>query len=102
MARVELDSTGLKSGCIIKLNDAIIAVNKTLNYFDYFDIPYDFSKRENLVNVEAKLRNIKKDLNYVKQWILDSNDNYNKLIDNLKSQANKLPNYRVKQRNNII
>ena len=34
------------------------------------------------MDVEAKLRNIKKDLNYVKQWILDSNDNYNTLIDN--------------------
>ncbi len=102
MARVELDSTGLKSGCIINLNDAINTVNKVLNYFDYFDIPYDFSRKNDLKNVESKLRNIKEDLDYVKNWIYNSNDNYNTLISNLKTQANKLPNYIVKQRNNII
>ncbi len=102
MAKVELDSIGLKSSCMINLNDAINTVNKVLNYFDYFDIPYDFSKKNDLRNVESKLRNIKKDLDYVKQWIWDSNDNYNTLINNLKTQSNKLPNYRVKQRDNII
>ncbi len=102
MSKVYIDSPNLNSGCIIYLNDSISAVNKVLNYFDYFDIPYDFKKRSTLKDVESTLRSVKKELDYVKDWIVDSNSNYNTLINNLKSQASDLPSYQIKQRNNII
>ncbi|MBQ9013551.1 MAG: hypothetical protein IJ094_08385 [Bacilli bacterium] len=102
MAKVYLDSEGLKSGCLIKLTDSINTINKVLAYFDYFDIPQDFSRRNELLNVEAEFRHVKKQLEFVKEWTINSNNNYNTLISNLKTQANKLPTFKVKQRNNIV
>lgn len=102
MSKVDLDYTNLKTNCILNLSDTINLMNKVLNYFDNFDIPYDFSKKNDLKNVEIKLRNVKTELNKVKNWMVDSNNNYDILINNLKNQANRLPTYRVKQRNNIV
>lgn len=102
MAKVDLDSSGLNSSCVINLNDSINTISKVINHFDYFDIPFDFSKRSELKNVESKLREVKKDLNNIKNWVVDSCNNYNTLINNLNNQANSLPTYQIKQRNNII
>lgn len=102
MSKVYLNSTNLNSGFVIRINDSINAVNKALNYFNYFDIPYDFKKRSTLKSIESTLTSVKNELNYIKNWVVDSNSNYNTLINNLKNQANSLPSYQIKQRNNII
>lgn len=102
MSKVYINSQNLSSGFIIYINDSINSVNKALNYFDYFDIPYDFKKRSTLKDVESTLRDVKKELSNIKSWVVDSNSNYNTLINNLKTQANNLPSYQIKQRNNIV
>ncbi len=102
MSKVYLNANNLGSGFLVRMNDSINAINKAINYFNYFDIPYDFKKRSTLKDVESTLKSVKKELNYVKSWVLDSNSNYNTLITNLKNQANNLPSYQIKQRNNIV
>ena len=102
MSKVYLDSTPLNSGCVIRLNDSLNVINKALSYFKYFDIPYDFKKRNTLNDVENTLKAIKKELESIKSWIVNSSNNYETLINNLKSQASSLPGYQVKQRNNTV
>lgn len=102
MARVDLDYSGLNSGCVLNLKDTISLIGKAVNYFDYFDIPFDFAKKNQLKEVENKLRKIKKDLSGIENLIVNSNDNYNSLINNLETQANTLPVHHIKQRNNIV
>lgn len=102
MARVDLDYSGLNSGCVLNLRDTISLIDKAVNYFDYFDIPFDFVKKNQLKEVENKLRKIKKDLSDIENLIVNSNDNYNSLINNLETQANTLPVHHIKQRNNIV
>ena len=41
-------------------------------------------------------------LNNVKGWLVESNKNYNSMIDKLETQANQLPVDQVKKRNSII
>lgn len=102
MARVDLDYSGLNSGCLLNLKDTINLLNKTINYFSCFDIPYDFVKKNQLKELENKLIKIKKNLSDIENFIVNSNDNYNNLINNLETQANTLPSHSIKQRNNIV
>lgn len=102
MSKVYINSQNLNNGFIVQMNDAINIVQKALNYFDYFEIPFDFKKKNTLKNIESDLKSIKKELNNIKSWVVDSNGNYNTLINNLKNQANGLPDYQVKQRTNIV
>lgn len=102
MSKVNLDYTGLKSGCVLNLNDTINIVNKALGYLDCFDIPSDFNKKSELKEVGNKLCAIKKDLTNIENWIVNSNNNYDTLVNNLNTQTNTLPTYHVKQRNNIV
>lgn len=102
MAKVDLDSTSLKNGFIMYINDAIADINKILNYFDNFSIPYDFSRRNELINVENSFRQIKSQLQNVKSWVVESNDDFNKVISSIKDLNEQLPQYTIKQRTTIL
>ena len=102
MAKVDIDSTNLKNGFINYINDAISEVNKILMYFDNFSVPYDFSRRSELNSVEQSFRDIKKQLEDVKSWVVDSNNDFNKVISAIKDYNELLPQYTIRQRTTII
>lgn len=102
MAKVDIDSTNLKNGFINYINDAISEVNKILTYFDNFSVPYDFSRRSELNSVEQSFRDIKKQLEDVKSWVVDSNNDFNKVISAIKDYNELLPQYTIRQRTTII
>ena len=102
MGRVNLNASNLKSEGMTYLKESLNAVNKALSYFEYFNIPYDFAKREKLLSVKDDLREISKDLESVKNWIVNSNESYNNLIEKLNDRAEKLPSNTLKTRNTII
>ena len=102
MSKVKLSFDDLNSGCLLRLNDTINNIDKTIKLFDNFDIPNDFSRKRELLKVKNDLSEIRKNIKCVKSWIVDSNNNYNTLINNLKLQMNKLPSYQLKKRNSII
>ena len=102
MAKIHLNSSGVKSNCIIKINDTVDLINKTLNCFNNFDIPSDFSKKNTLRNVQSDLKKVKDNLNGVVNWLNSSLSDYNTLLNKLNDQSRSLPNYKVKSRNNIV
>ncbi len=102
MAKVDIDSTNLKNGFIVYINDAIAEINKVLRYFDNFSVPYDFSRRGELNSVEQTFRDIKKNLEDVKNWVVDSNNDFNKVISAIKDYNEQLPQYTIRQRTTII
>lgn len=102
MSKVNLDSQNLNSRCLINLCDSINTIDRALDIFNGFDIPSDFSKRNELLNVRNKLRDINTSLSDVKSWLENSCNDYDKLISNLKNQARQLPIEQIKQRTNII
>lgn len=102
MAKININSIELRENCIPQLKDTISSLKKAYDYFDYFDIPLDFSKRQKLKNVRLKIKNIINDLEYAKNWIVDSNNDYNGVIEKLNEKNSKLSTSTIKTRNNII
>lgn len=102
MAKVDIDSTNLKNGFINYINDAISEVNKVIRYLDNISIPYDFSRRSELSGVESTFREIKSNLENVKSWVVESNDDFNKVISAIKDYNEQLPQYTIRQRTTII
>ena len=102
MAKVDLDSTNLKNGFIMYINDAIADINKIINYFDNFSVPYDFSRRGELIGVESSIRQVKTQLESVKSWVVESNDDFNKVVSTIKDLNEQLSQYTIKQRTTII
>ena len=102
MAKVDIDSTNLKNGFIVYINDAISEINKVLRYFDNFSVPYDFFRRGELMGVESSIRQVKSQLEGVKSWVVESNDDFNKVVSAIKDLNEQLPRYTIKQRNTII
>ena len=102
MGRVDLNASNLKSDGMVYLKESLHAVNKALGYFEYFNIPYDFSKREKLLAVKDDLKEISKELESVKNWIVNSNESYNNMIEKLNNRASNLPSNTLKTRNTII
>ena len=102
MSKVELDSSNLKANCLLYINDTIKAISTAMNYYEQMNVPYDFSRRYELRNIYEELSNIKKSLQNTYDWIVDSNKDYNTLIDNLSTQAGYLSVDQITRRNNII
>ena len=102
MAKVDIDSTNLTNGFIVYINDAISEINKVLRYFDNFSVPYDFSRRSELNSVENTFREIKSQLENIKSWVVDSNNDFNKVISAIKDYNEMLPQYTIRQRTTII
>lgn len=102
MSKVDLDSTNMKSSFILNINDTISALEKVLSIYDQMDIPYDFSKRQELSNIMSNFRSVKNRLERIKENVKESNADYNTLISILKDQARRMPNFTIKGRNTLI
>lgn len=98
MAKVELDFGQISNGCIPNLEKVIDALNIAINYLQQNSIPDEFYRKDTLVNVIADLKSKRDSLVYVNNWLVNSNSNYNSMIDKLNIQANKLPVCRIKSR----
>ena len=102
MAKVSLDYGPISNNCITSLDIVIDALNDAIRFLQQNSIPSDFYKRTTLSNTIADLKSQRDNLVYVKNWIVNSNANYNSMIDKLNIQANKLPVYQVKRRTTIV
>lgn len=102
MSKIYINSEELKYGCVIPLKDTINDLNKVVDYFDYFDIPSTFSKKGELRNIKGNLKSIKNKLKSVEHWIVNSNNDYNSLLEKLNDKNSKLSTYSIKNRDNIV
>lgn len=102
MATVELDYGRVENNCIVPIDNVIDYLNEAINYLQQFSIPSDFSKRTALYNIIADLKNQRALLSDVKKSIVNSNKNYDSMIDKLDQQASQLPVYHVRTRSTII
>ena len=102
MAKVELDYGQISNSCITSIDNVIDSLNNAINYLQQNSIPSDFYRKNTLSNTISDLKSQRDNLVYVKNWLVNSNANYNSMIDKLNIQANKLPVYQVKRRTTIV
>ncbi len=101
MASVNLNYSAVDNS-LTSLDSAIASIDDTIEYLQRNSVPWDFYRRTTLLNIIAALKKDKETLTYVRNWLINSNKNYDSLIDKLDKQAYKLPAYQIKRRNNII
>ena len=102
MSNVELNYDAMRSNCVLVLEDVVNAIQKSINYFYQISIPSDFSRKQSLKRAASDLNRCKKEINNIRNLIINSNNNYDSLISNLSKQSESLPNCQIKKRTNII
>ncbi len=102
MSKINLQYGTISTNCIDKIDSTIKSINSALVYLQSFNIPGDFYRRTQLINTISNLKTQYQKLVTIKSSIVNSNNDYNTVIDNLTDVANKLPVDRIKKRSSII
>lgn len=102
MAKVNLAYDNMNTNCIDRLDSTIKYINSILNYLQAFNIPSDFNRRTQLLNIISSLRKQKAQLQNARNSIINSNNDYNNVISSLNDNASKLPVSKIKKRSSII
>ncbi len=102
MSKVELNYSAIEGNGLTQLDSAIASLGQVITYLQQTSIPGDFYRRTTLSNTIDDLKVRKNNLVDLKNWIINSNKNYNSMIDKLERQAYQLPTYQIKRRSNIV
>lgn len=102
MAKVELNFSPIASSGISALDNAIDNIKSVIAYLQRNVAPSDFNKYYLLLNTLSDLKKQRDKLVYLKEWLKDSNSNYDSFIAKLDAQALKLPAYSIKRRTKIV
>lgn len=102
MSKVNLNFSAINNECISSLDNVIACLDEVVAYLQQNSIPSDFYRKDTLANVISDLKNQRANITSVKSWIINSNANYDSMIDKLTIQATKLPAYQEKSRTSII
>ena len=102
MSSINLQYGNISTNCLDKIDSVIKSLNKSLNYLQAFDIPRDFSRRTQLLNAISNIKIHQQDLMNIRNSIVNSNNDYNSVTDNILDVANHLPVDKIKKRSTII
>lgn len=102
MSKVSLNFGSIESTCLPAIDNAAGHISEAVAVLQQSSVPGDFYRRTELLNTISNLQSYVKRLNNAKTWLVDSNKNYNSMIDKLELQANQMPIDQVKKRNSII
>lgn len=102
MAKIKLDYAPISTNGLNSLDKAISYLNSVINSLGQNSIPKDFNYYNVLVNTISDLIKQRDRLVYFKNWLINSNKNYNSLILMFELQAVKLPTSRIKSRSSIV
>ena len=102
MSKIVLDYGPIQNNAISSLENVISSLNDAISFLQQNYIPGDFYRRTTLSNTIADLKAQRDKLTNIKNWLINSNKNYDSMIDKLCAQASKLPVYQVKQRKTIV
>lgn len=102
MSKVQLNYSPIQSEAIPALENAINILSSAIDNLQQNSIPGDFYRKTTLSNTIADLKAQRDNLSNLKSWLINSNKNYDSLVDKLENQAHQLPVYQVKRRSNIV
>lgn len=102
MSKVKIDFGAIETNALPAIDNATGHINEAIAALQQAAIPSDFSKLDLLKSTFSNLKTYTRTLNNTKTWLVESNKNYNSMIDKLELQANKMPVDQVKKRNTII
>jgi len=89
MAKLSVDYNLLKVS-INGINDSISTLNRVINVFNGMRIPYDYSKRQTILNLKDSLEKRRDELEDIKEWIINSCKDYDNLINDFSDSIRSL------------
>lgn len=102
MAKVSLSYDTISVNGLNSIDSAINYLNTVINYLQQNSIPNDFYRYNTLVNTISDLKKQRDRLVNFKNWVINSNKEYDTLISKFELQSVKLPTGRMKQRSTIV
>ena len=102
MAKVSLSYDSISVNGFNALDSAINYLDTVINYLQQNSIPSDFYRYNTLIYTIADLKKQRGRLVDFKNWIVNSNKEYDSLISKFEVQAAKLPVGRIKQRTTVV
>lgn len=97
MSKVNINFGSIETAGIPAMDNAIGHISESLIALQQTSIPGDFYRKTTLLNIISNLQSYVTSLNKAKTWLVDSNKNYNSMIEKLELQANQLPIDQVKK-----
>ena len=92
MSKVELNYGPIENSCINSLDTVISYLDEVIRHLQQNSIPGDFNRRTTLSNTISDLKLQRKSLANIRSWLINSNNNYNSMIDKLNLQAKRRTN----------
>lgn len=102
MSKISLNYSVIETNCIPAIDNLVGYLDAAIGSLQQTSVPRDFYKRETLINTISHLKSYSSSLSKTKDWLKDSNKNYDSMIDKLESQARKLPTNHVERRKQVI
>lgn len=102
MGKVNLDYSNIPANALNQLDNAINYLNDVIRYLQQNSIPNDFYRKNTFSTCLSSLKNQRDKLVDIKSWVVNSNKNYDSMIEKLEEQAFQLPTYKLKKRRTIV
>lgn len=101
MTKLLINYDALKNSCIQNLNNSISKLDEVINVFNNLSIPYNYGKRQSIFNIKSSVISKRNELVNIRNWIVNSNDDFNATISQLCSSTSKLSKLKFGKRKGI-
>lgn len=101
MARLLLNYDALRNPCVQNLNEAISKLDNAINIFNNLSIPFDYKKRQSINNIKSSIVRRRKELVNIRNWIIDSNNDFTTITNEFCGRADRLPRSKFGERKGL-
>ncbi len=91
MSTIKLDSYNMKNRCIPRIDDLIETLKDAKNHLSYNALPSDFKYRNSLDSAIDLINSCINNLRNIKDYINESNNTFDRILQDIIQDAQKLP-----------
>lgn len=101
MSRLLLNYDALRNPCVQNLNEAISKLDSAISIFNSLSIPYDYKKRQSISNIKCFIKQRRKELINIRNWIINSNNDFTTITNEFCGRADRLPRSKFGERKGL-
>ena len=98
MSTIKLDSYMLRTRCVSRIDDLKGNIKNAKNYLTYSSLPTNFKYRNSLENIINSLNSCISNLEKVKDYINESNNSFDNILQDIIKDVNGLPTKVISRR----
>ncbi len=98
MSTIKLDSYTMKNRCIPRIDELVETLMNAKNYLTSNSLPSDFEYRTLLENTINSINSCISNLRNVKNYINESNDSFDRVLQDIAQDVQRLPTKIINRR----